>query len=1112
MPKFEKTSHRPRGQDKRERAFQALANPKAGLKDKAPNLPDAKQAKAKRAGDLKLRSEFPAEVSDIMKGSIAAGKEPPANASAETFSSPAPEKNTTREVITTSDLMNEAGRKALLRSAGILYREVYEMRDAQGHDADKRGRWTTAVKGNFPFRGMYRQFMKALHHLSTDAKKGVATERDAEAVLEKYQRLQKLHALVESGAVSNGVVIEGVADYALDKIEGDSADPALNEKDTTGAEAGKRSQYSPTGNETRRQEALSETVGLSEEVLDQDGDKDSREYANADYNGAMIEKSPRTSGYEAVWHPTRINGEEVKSPDGLDFDAYEAAAKKTAEPESAEITPAGRNADGLERRMEAAAKSSRSLEKAVSAIEKRTFDNFVDTLAEYHDLKEQLAEVRELLNSPHRDESTLERIQEKLNDAKDALRAIRKELLDAQLLHTNSSAEEFPGQREMENELGKSALEGLQAEKMTVENPEFESSLLKELGENPPEQIPEDPAIDSVVGTYKKLRAYLESVDSSKPYADEAKEILRLGDELISLRTSSDPDRSFVKRQAFLARKIRNLAAFIRGEQRLEEVASQPKAQSEEVKGREKPILSTAENYKYGAEKFDANKLTIRESIAFYRQRLEKDFKANYRARKAFAKSYQEQIQQKKEEYKNKGFWSPDKWFGIYGQDLNLLAKEEQDAYRESRARYAEVLNKVLVHKLHNSESLDDAEAKLKKLRASLTDRFLIKPTKEKLAMQAEGFPEAERRSLFGKLKEVMGKNKKKMILGGLVIAGTAVLTGGTSIGTILVASATGTVGGKLGAWFGKKGIEKAMAGQSSAFENATLSYNADRLAEEENRLFSFLDEVERAKARRDMYITGGAVSGAIAGGIAGGYIDVNTGLTDSLRNAAENAWESTHGSTADMVNSGAVVSGQTTEMKGVVGPDAPASIAERMNPPVRPGIDLEMVDVTKPEPGSFNTIDDSQIPVPEPRPPYNPDGAIRPDVAPPTPEKPLGIYTAQPGDNFWDIVEGQTEAPQPPTFEYIQQTRTPHEFQVFIDEVRDVLDRSPDVREALGFGDTMDKLQVGSEINMDAMEKLARDIAEHKGWIEPSEMSTPNTLPPGKMKVIDDAVKSYYI
>lgn len=105
-------------------------------------------------------------------------------------------------------------------------------------------------------------------------------------------------------------------------------------------------------------------------------------------------------------------------------------------------------------------------------------------------------------------------------------------------------------------------------------------------------------------------------------------------------------------------------------------------------------------------------------------------------------------------------------------------------------------------------------------------------------------------------------------------------------------------------------------------------------------------------------------------------------------------------------------------------------------------------------------------------------------EVINPSPE--IADYTSESGDNFWDIMEGDTNAARPPIMDQMYE-QDPKHVQPLIDLTRDYINNelSPAERAELGFGATADILPTGETVDMDRLNEIATMIAEREGWPE---------------------------
>lgn len=94
--------------------------------------------------------------------------------------------------------------------------------------------------------------------------------------------------------------------------------------------------------------------------------------------------------------------------------------------------------------------------------------------------------------------------------------------------------------------------------------------------------------------------------------------------------------------------------------------------------------------------------------------------------------------------------------------------------------------------------------------------------------------------------------------------------------------------------------------------------------------------------------------------------------------------------------------------------------------------------------------------------------------------------YPAEAGDNYWDIMEGQTSAGEMPVMAMVSEGQE----QALIDLTRDALEANDQLRADLGFGDTMDDLALGAEVDLQKLNEIAYQVAEENGMLEAADAS----------------------
>ncbi len=86
--------------------------------------------------------------------------------------------------------------------------------------------------------------------------------------------------------------------------------------------------------------------------------------------------------------------------------------------------------------------------------------------------------------------------------------------------------------------------------------------------------------------------------------------------------------------------------------------------------------------------------------------------------------------------------------------------------------------------------------------------------------------------------------------------------------------------------------------------------------------------------------------------------------------------------------------------------------------------------------------------------------------------------YTAQRGDNLWDIMEGQTDAGKPAYLDHVAEA----DRQRLIALVAERVNQDDSLRAGLGFGETANDLQIGAEVDTEELNQMAEEIAKEKG------------------------------
>lgn len=457
------------------------------------------------------------------------------------------------------------------------------------------------------------------------------------------------------------------------------------------------------------------------------------------------------------------------------------------------------------------------------------------------------------------------------------------------------------------------------------------------------------------------------------------------------------------------------------------------------------------------------------------RKELKESFLPYYNSKNEFKQVYTNQIKGGYEVYKKTNWIG--KMFGFNPQNLNSLASAERHKFADSRLVYKDKLESLFKGRIDKLNPLDKAFVSEDKMRAAMTDRFLIRPAKESLQMQNELFPTNERKNIISKYKEVLRNHPKASLSVGALMVGGTVASGGliAALYPLMMGLSFATGANVLSTKFGVNKSERAL---DSTLKNAVLSSDADSLVAAEIKILSANQEVELAKNRRDVHTTlGGMVGGALAGPSTADYI--SNGSESALGKFYESIGLTS--ASAEGLENG--ISVDVSEV-GSLSDNFDGMIEE--HEPVGQEISTDAGDFSDPE-------EEEIFP-----PGYN------------GPETQM-LYEVQTGDNFWNIMEGQTAAPQPPTMEWMKANQTEQNYQELIKLVENAVNNDSGLREMLGFGQTMDNLEVGSKVDLNLLDYLAKSFAESKGWVSNVEISAPE-IPEAARNVISNTVKTYSV
>ncbi len=106
------------------------------------------------------------------------------------------------------------------------------------------------------------------------------------------------------------------------------------------------------------------------------------------------------------------------------------------------------------------------------------------------------------------------------------------------------------------------------------------------------------------------------------------------------------------------------------------------------------------------------------------------------------------------------------------------------------------------------------------------------------------------------------------------------------------------------------------------------------------------------------------------------------------------------------------------------------------------------------------------------------------------------GVYGVAGDDNFWDMAEGQTDAPKPQTIELMQEHNGAY-VQALIDETVKSLNKGGvEMLRDYGFqGNTVDELWPGDQINWDKVDGLMKEISMENEWLTSEQFPPENNI-----------------
>ncbi len=367
--------------------------------------------------------------------------------------------------------------------------------------------------------------------------------------------------------------------------------------------------------------------------------------------------------------------------------------------------------------------------------------------------------------------------------------------------------------------------------------------------------------------------------------------------------------------------------------------------------------------------------------------------------------------------------------------------RQEKDSSPEAQQKFEEYEKKV--QEIEQNGSWSQVSERYDKLFARVT---LLNTFNKQLEIQQQATE-----GLAFKQSEFLKKHSKKISIGVAAVMGglSAGATGGfMAVGRVLAGSAfsgftTGIVDREMSARV-EQAKEKYEADYKAEVEDIANILGAGRLPPETyeamyRHLQSLYSKVDTATQERILVIIATALASTLTVGIASGIASSYDGVPDVPQTDDVPDTQQTEG--AD---------GQPQD-RDAIRAEAEAKIAASEAAQAAAGD------------------------APQSSPSQGAEAAGDQKVAP---EKSTA-YDVKKGDNFWDIMEGQTKAGE---LSYLDHVDEAHRQEV-IDLVRDRIESNPESLEKLGFGESADDLDVGAKVDIEALNKIAEDIAKEKGW-----------------------------
>ena len=407
-------------------------------------------------------------------------------------------------------------------------------------------------------------------------------------------------------------------------------------------------------------------------------------------------------------------------------------------------------------------------------------------------------------------------------------------------------------------------------------------------------------------------------------------------------------------------------------------------------------------------------------------------------------------------------------------------------AYQQSRREYASMLDTALVKRVQaNAADVSDTSvgSRSESVQAALANRFVLKAAHDRLQIEKEFVPVGKPARIFQTVEEIFKKHKRSIkILGYLTTAGIGLSVGG--IGMALSAMLGKTISAKFAAVGAAGGafagnalydaliLKKREEGRNSAFERARQSYSTANLDALEKEYLGKYRSYESAVRNKKYAVAASAIAGGIAGATLAGSLDIKHAIDHiPTTSGALNAHGALFNGSSPMAasvelngnNIDQPVPTRDAQGRGEAGTGHETGGATITSAPVA------SVPIIEAHGDAFTgtTVEGDATDINEPS-----ENVTEVDV-------PLQDYTVKAGDNFWDLSEGQTDAPQP----YVFKGFSGHVLQERIDLTRDYLNEHADIAKQIGFTSSgnIGKIYPGDVLKLDLLNEVAAKVmADH--------------------------------